>query len=101
MLVLGRHENQSIRIHTSDGIIEILVTKLTDNHVRLGIEAPASIAIYRSEIDPSLPDNLPGVNSIPRKKGLDGATQRGIKFFLRHLGLSTRGSGSRIDPSSP
>ena len=92
MLVLGRHENQSIRIHTSDGIIEILVTKLTANHVSLGFDAPASVEIYRSEIDPSLSDNSPDVNSTPRKNRPDGATRSGIRFFLRHLGLFTRGS---------
>lgn len=90
MLVLGRHENQSIRIHTSDGIIEILITKLADNHVRLGFDAPASVAIFRSEIDPSAGDYSPSAYLKSPNKVADQTAPRGIKFILRKLGIFNR-----------
>jgi carbon storage regulator CsrA len=51
MLVLGRRVNESIRIHTSDGIIEVLITQIDQNQVKIGFEAPKSIQIVRREID--------------------------------------------------
>lgn len=40
MLVLGRREQETINIYTSDGEIEIIVTRIHDNHVKIGITAP-------------------------------------------------------------
>lgn len=53
MLVLSRRQSESIRIHTSDGIIEISVERLDGHLVKLGFDAPKSIGIFRSEIDPT------------------------------------------------
>jgi carbon storage regulator CsrA len=51
MLVLSRKKkNESIRI---DGGVEIRVIALDGNRVKLGIEAPASVHIVRTELLPS------------------------------------------------
>jgi carbon storage regulator len=50
MLSLTRRPNESITLYTSDGIVEILVSQIKGNQARIGIEAPKSINIVRSEI---------------------------------------------------
>lgn len=47
MLVLSRKLNESIVI---DGNIRVIVVGLRGNQVRLGIEAPESVAIFRKEL---------------------------------------------------
>ncbi len=55
MLVLSRKLNEKIVI---DGGIVVTVVKIDRNQVRLGIEAPGHIAVYREEILPcALPDH--------------------------------------------
>ncbi len=49
MLVLSRKLNEKIVI---DGGIVITVVKIDRNQVRLGIEAPGHIPVYREEILP-------------------------------------------------
>jgi carbon storage regulator len=49
MLVLSRKLNEKIVI---DGGIVVTVVKIDRNHVRLGIEAPGHIPVYREEILP-------------------------------------------------
>jgi carbon storage regulator len=50
MLVLSRKLNEKIVI---DGDIVITVVKIDRNQVRLGIEAPGHIPVYREEILPA------------------------------------------------
>jgi carbon storage regulator len=52
MLVLSRKLNEAIVI---DGSIRIVVVGVRGNHVRLGIEAPDRVGIYREEL--CLPDH--------------------------------------------
>jgi carbon storage regulator len=47
MLVLSRKVNEKIVI---DGNIVVTVVKIDRNQVRLGIEAPGHIPVYREEI---------------------------------------------------
>lgn len=47
MLVLSRKENESIII---DDRIEVLVVKVQGDKVRIGISAPADVAIHRAEV---------------------------------------------------
>jgi carbon storage regulator len=47
MLVLSRKLNEKIVI---DGGIVVTVVKIDRNQVRLGIEAPANVRIFREEI---------------------------------------------------
>jgi carbon storage regulator len=49
MLVLSRKLNEKIVI---DGNITITVVKIDRNQVRLGIEAPGQVPVYREEILP-------------------------------------------------
>ena len=51
MLILSRKENQKIRIG-NDVIINIV--SLSDNSVRIGIEASKDVKIYREEIYESI-----------------------------------------------
>ena len=50
MLVLTRKANESIRIGNG---IEITVTEIRGNRVRIGVKAPQSTPIYRGELQPS------------------------------------------------
>jgi len=52
MLVLSRKLNEKIII---DGEIVVTVVKIDRNQVRLGIQAPGQIPVYREEILP-IPD---------------------------------------------
>ncbi len=47
MLVLSRKPNESIIIN---GNIRVMVVGIRGNHVRLGIEAPESVSIFREEL---------------------------------------------------
>ena len=58
MLVLSRKVGQRILI--GDRIV-VTVAKLENGQVRLGIEAPREIAVFREEIDPRLHPLVPQV----------------------------------------
>lgn len=47
MLILSRKANQSIMVGED---IELAVLEIKGDHVKLGIKAPRSVAVYRSEI---------------------------------------------------
>jgi carbon storage regulator len=47
MLVLSRKKNESVVIN---GNITVVVTEIRGDKVRLGIEAPKEIPVYRTEI---------------------------------------------------
>jgi len=47
MLVLSRRENQSIVI---EGGIKLTVVEIRGNQIRLGIEAPQEIGVWREEL---------------------------------------------------
>ena len=54
MLILTRKRGESIVI---DGKIEIKVTDISDEKIKLGIEAPADTKIYRKELYETLQEN--------------------------------------------
>ena len=53
MLILTRKVGEAIIL---DGGIEITVSDIQGNHVKLGIDAPEEVKIYREEIYERLPD---------------------------------------------
>jgi len=55
MLVLSRHENEAIVI---DGHIKITVVEIRGNKIRLGIEAPKDVAVWREELVVCSPNEL-------------------------------------------
>lgn len=55
MLVLSRTENREIVLRVGDrkdAVIRIRVAKIKGKNVRLGIIAPPTVSVFRSEIDP-------------------------------------------------
>lgn len=57
MLILGRRQTESIQIGTQ---ISVTVLSISGNQVRLGIEAPGNISIYRSELPADISERLRG-----------------------------------------
>jgi carbon storage regulator len=55
MLVLSRHEGESIVI---DGHIKVTVLKISGNTIRLGVEAPSDVAVWREELVAASPQEL-------------------------------------------
>ena len=53
MLVLSRHPQQTVQIHTSDGLIEISINQIKGRRVQLGITAPEEVLILRDEVTDS------------------------------------------------
>jgi carbon storage regulator len=47
MLVLSRHENEAIVI---GGQIRVTVVEIRGHQIRLGIEAPKEVAVWREEL---------------------------------------------------
>lgn len=47
MLILARKENQSIMIGND---IEITVVSIKGDHIKIGIDAPKTIKVYRKEL---------------------------------------------------
>jgi carbon storage regulator len=47
MLVLSRHENEAIVI---GGRIKVTVVEISGHQIRLGIEAPKELAVWREEL---------------------------------------------------
>ena len=60
MLVLSRKLGEKILIGDS---IVLTVVKIDRNQIRLGIEAPSDVAIYREEIAPGRAEEKVGVGS--------------------------------------
>jgi carbon storage regulator len=55
MLVLSRKQSQSIVIN---GNIRITVVSIRGNQVRIGIEAPDSVAVFREELCDPFPERM-------------------------------------------
>jgi carbon storage regulator CsrA len=51
MLVLTRNTQESILIHTLDGIIEVVVTQAKNGKAKLGVIAPPEVLVMRQEIN--------------------------------------------------
>ena len=51
MLVLTRKPSQALNFHTSDGVIQIHISGIAGEQVKICIDAPRAVNIARSEID--------------------------------------------------
>jgi carbon storage regulator len=69
MLVLSRKLNEKIII---DGEITITVVKIDRNQVRIGIEAPGHVPVYREELLPHVRKEKTVAN-VPSELELTGA----------------------------
>lgn len=76
MLILARKENESIIVGDD---IEITIVNIKGDHVKIGIEAPHSVKVYRKEIYTEIqnanieaakvtPDAAKNLESLIRKK---------------------------------
>ncbi|MFZ1292255.1 MAG: carbon storage regulator CsrA [Melioribacteraceae bacterium] len=54
MLILTRKENQKIRIGNN---IILNIVSISDNHVKIGIEADKEVAIFREEVYQQIIEN--------------------------------------------
>jgi carbon storage regulator CsrA len=50
MLVLTRKRNEKLVLMTSDGPVEVQLTQIRGDAVRLGITAPATVKVLRGEL---------------------------------------------------
>lgn len=50
MLILTRNTSESIIIETSDGTIEVTICGMKGGQVRVGVDAPDSVDIWRKEL---------------------------------------------------
>jgi len=60
MLVLARRETERIQLGES---IVLTVVRVSGDHVRLGIEAPADVRVLRGELEPRNPARRPEISS--------------------------------------
>jgi carbon storage regulator len=50
VLVLSRHTSEKILCVTDDTVLEISVVEIKGDRVRLGIQAPEKVGVYREEV---------------------------------------------------
>ncbi len=62
MLVLGRKVGESIIIGDN---IELTITEISGDRVKIGIEAPAEVTIYRKELKLTIDSNKQAVMGVP------------------------------------
>ena len=84
MLVLSRKKNESIVI---SGNITVVVVKIRDDKVRLGIEAPKEVPVHRREV----------FDAIHRNEASAGAVEEGILGRPRELDVN---DGAKPAPAS-
>lgn len=99
MLILSRKAGQSLML--GDGI-EITITEISGDKVKLGISAPADVKVYRKELySPSRRTDPPLLRLSPKRCGTCSAVQLtgGKSLLVRWLSVSTKGpSCSRAGP---
>jgi carbon storage regulator CsrA len=50
LLVLSRKHNQKIALQIGTEVIELTIVRIDHNKVRIGIQAPESVTVLRSEL---------------------------------------------------
>lgn len=62
MLILTRKEGESIIL---DGRIEIKITEISGSQVRIGIDAPSDVKVYRQELYATIQENQTAAQTAP------------------------------------
>jgi carbon storage regulator len=66
MLILTRKRDESILILCPSGeYVEILVSKIENERVKLGVNAPQSVRIFRKEVYDTVGEVKPKIHAIP------------------------------------
>ncbi len=71
MLVIRRKRDQVIRIGSGIDLIEVTVLDIESGHVKLGINAPRAIPVYREEIAATRQSNQGAALSAAALKSLE------------------------------
>lgn len=88
MLVLSRKKGESIII---DGNIEIKIIETDDGKVRIGIEAPKSIAIHRKEVfDLITAENKAASSAKHQLNQLKGKTIDTNKKYQKNVSIKSK-----------
>lgn len=77
MLILTRKKDEEIRI---DSNITIKIVSVSDNHVKLGIEAPSDVTILRGEIYEKVKETTIAASTQSKDNLLDVAKLKINKF---------------------
>ena len=65
MLILTRKSGESIIIDGKiDGKIEIKITGISDEKIKIGIDAPAEMKVYRKELYDTLEENKSAAGTV-------------------------------------
>lgn len=73
MLILSRRTGESLIL---DGGIEIKVTEISGDKVRLGIAAPTSVRVYRKELYATIRENQSAAQRAPISQEMKGMLKK-------------------------
>ena len=73
MLILSRKSGESLVL---DGEIEITVTEISGDKVKIGISAPPQVRVYRKELYATIQENQSAAEAVPSKA---------VKDLLRNI----------------
>jgi len=87
MLILKRRIDEEIKIGSD---ITIKILSIADNQVKIGIDAPKSIEVYRSEILEKVKENVIGAT----ERSKESLTTGGSKKVTLELALIAKPNGT-------
>lgn len=99
MLILSRKIDQAIKIGED---IEIAITKIEGDSVKIGITAPRSIAILRKEIleEMESSNKAAAAAAMPAKGTLVASSAKQLMAQLKAKKAATQASGQSVPPKA-
>ncbi len=99
MLILSRKIDQAIKIGED---IEIAITKIEGDSVKIGITAPRSIAILRKEIleEMESSNKAAAAAAMPAKGALVASSAKQLMAQLKAKKAATQASGQSVPPKA-